>query len=453
MRARLGLLKNILVAAAGPRRLTLLPLIAACFFIVSGGPYGLEELVAKSGYDRTLWILILTPLVWSLPTAFAVVEMAAALPERGGYYAWVRRGLGPFWGFQEAWLSLAASFFDMAIYPTLFLLYLQRVTPAAGSPVLAAVIGVAFIAAGALLNITGTRAVGGSSVLFALAILGPFTVLIALAVVHPAVAPPPLVHGPGGLMAGVLIAMWNYMGWDNAANFANEVDRPQRTYPRAIFGTVALVTLTYLLPVLAAQRAGLDPSGWTAGSWATAASAIAGPWLGAAVVAGGMICAFGMYNSLVLSYSRLPVAMAEDGFLPAIFTKAAPRTGAPWVSIGACALAYAACLRLGFDQLIQLDILLYGLSLLLELITLVALRLREPMLERPFRVPGGLTGAIAVGVPPTLLLCLALAYSFRDPEASPASRWLALGLPFGLIGAGPVLFAFASRRTAIEAPE
>jgi amino acid transporter len=426
------------VKSPGPRRLTLLPLIAACFFIVSGGPYGLEELVAKSGYDRTLWILILTPLVWSLPTAFAVVEMAAALPERGGYYAWVRRALGPFWGFQEAWLSLAASFFDMAIYPTLFLLYLKQVVPMAGSPVVSVTIGIAFIAAGALLNIAGTRAVGGSSLLFALAILGPFAVFVGMAGIHPAVASRPFI--PGGLMAGVLVAMWNYMGWDNACNFANEVDHPQRTYPRAIFATVALVTVAYLLPVLAAQRAGLDPSGWTAGSWATAASAIAGPWLGAAVVAGGMICAFGMYNSLVLSYSRLPVAMAEDGFLPAIFTKATRRTGAPWVSIGVCALIYAACLGLGFDGLLQLDILLYGLSLALEFIALVALRLREPALERPFRVPGGLTGAIAVGVPPTLLLCFALAYSFRDPEATSAGLWLALVL----IVMGPILYAFAS---------
>jgi len=433
---------------AAPRRLTLLPLIAACFFIVSGGPYGLEELVARSGYGRALWILVLTPLVWSLPTAFAVVELAAALPERGGYYAWVRRALGPFWGFQEAWLSLAASCFDMAIYPTLFLLYLKQVAPSLGSPTVEVAIGVAFIAAGALLNIAGTRAVGGSSVLFALAILGPFAVFVAVAGIHPAVASKPII--PGGLMAGVLVAMWNTMGWDNACNFANEVDRPQRTYPRAIFATVALVTVTYLLPVLAAQRAGLDPSGWTAGSWATAAGAIAGPWLAAAVVAGGMICAFGMYNSLVLSYSRLPMALAEDGLLPAIFTRVAPRTGAPWVSIGACSLAYAACLGLGFDRLIQLDILLYGLSLILEFVALVALRLREPALERPFRVPGGLTGAVAIGVPPTLLLGLALAYSFRDPEATPAGHWLGLGLALGLIAAGPVLFALLTRLPALR---
>ena len=59
-----------------------------------------------------------------------VGELASALPEEGGYYCWVRRALGPFWGFQEAWLSLAASIFDMAIYPVTFVLYLSRVAPA-----------------------------------------------------------------------------------------------------------------------------------------------------------------------------------------------------------------------------------------------------------------------------------------------------------------------------------
>ena len=71
----------------------------------------------------------MTPVVWSLPTALMVGELAAALPEEGGYYAWVRRALGPFWGFQEAWLSLVASVFDMAIYPTLFALYLGKLSP------------------------------------------------------------------------------------------------------------------------------------------------------------------------------------------------------------------------------------------------------------------------------------------------------------------------------------
>src|SRR5215472_6910262 len=110
-------------------RLSLLSLAAATYFMVSGGPYGLEDLVA-CGYGVAAAALVITPFVWSLPTALMVGELASALPEEGGYYAWVRRALGPFWGFQEAWLSLVASIFDMAIYPTVFVLYLGRLFPA-----------------------------------------------------------------------------------------------------------------------------------------------------------------------------------------------------------------------------------------------------------------------------------------------------------------------------------
>ena len=98
-------------------KLTLWPLVAATFFMVSGGTYGTEEIVSGAGYGHGILILLFLPVLWCLPTAFMIGELSSALPEEGGYYAWVRRGLGNFWGFQEAWMSLAASIFDMAIYP------------------------------------------------------------------------------------------------------------------------------------------------------------------------------------------------------------------------------------------------------------------------------------------------------------------------------------------------
>src|ERR1700749_3607706 len=109
--------------------MTLLPLIGATFFMVSGGPYGLEEIVQKAGFSRSILILLITPIIWSWPVALMIGELSAALPEEGGYYVWVRRALGPFWGFQEAWLSLAASVFDMTAYLALFGLSLSRVWP------------------------------------------------------------------------------------------------------------------------------------------------------------------------------------------------------------------------------------------------------------------------------------------------------------------------------------
>src|SRR4051794_2733786 len=149
--------------------------------MVSGGPYGLEEIVAGCGYRGALIVLIVTPLLWSLPTSLMVGELAAALPDEGGYYAWVRRALGPFWGFQEAWLSLTASVFDMAIYPTLFALYLGRLFPAVASGWPATLLGIGMIAACAGWNLRGARAVGLASTVMTVALLAPFVVLVVLA--------------------------------------------------------------------------------------------------------------------------------------------------------------------------------------------------------------------------------------------------------------------------------
>ena len=124
--------------------------------------------------------------------------------------------------------------------------------------------------------------------------------------------------------------------------------------------------------------------------------------------------AFGMFNALVMSYSRLPLAMARDGMLPKVFAKLSSKTEAPWVAIIVCATCWALCLGLGFKRLITLDIMLYGASLMLEFVTLVVLRIREPGLKREFRVPGGLTGAISCGIFPLLLLSLAMVESGHE---------------------------------------
>ena len=102
------------------RELGLVSLLAVVFFNVSGGPYGIEDAVASFGPGLALLLLMVTPLVWSLPVALAMSEMAGALPVEGGYVTWVRRAFGPFWGFQVGWWSWLNSFVDVAVYPALF---------------------------------------------------------------------------------------------------------------------------------------------------------------------------------------------------------------------------------------------------------------------------------------------------------------------------------------------
>jgi amino acid transporter len=110
----------------------------------------------------------------------------------------------------------------------------------------------------------------------------------------------------------------------------------------------------------------------------------------------------------------LPLAMARDGMLPKFFGKVTKKNETPWVAIVVLASCWALCLGLGFKRLITLDIMLYGGSLMLEFVTLVALRIREPQLRRAFRVPGGMAGAISCGLFPLALLLLAIVESEHE---------------------------------------
>jgi amino acid transporter len=409
--------------------------------MVAGGPYGLEELVQKAGFSRAIFILLLTPIIWSLPTALMVGELSSAIPEEGGFYAWVTRAMGPFWGFQEAWLSLVASVFDMAIYPTLFVLYLSRLWPAATVGHNGVIIAALMIAGCTLWNLRGAGAVGNASMLMTVALLAPFALMIIYAlgpaghVAHVAVSSG---SPQTDLLGGIMIAMWNYMGWDNASTVAGEVENPQRTYPLAMIGAVALVSLTYVLPVAAVALTGVNPSQWSTGAWVGVAQAYS-RYLGIGVVLGGMICGLGMFNALIMSYSRLPLVLAEDGYLPKFFTRTL-KSGAPWVAVLACALAWTMALGLNFERLVTLDVMLYGLSLILEFVALIVLRVREPEMQRPFKIPGGTLGAILLGVMPTLLICAALVRN-RDEKMGAISA-LTVGLV--LIAAGPAVY-FLSR--------
>ncbi|HXB73584.1 MAG TPA: APC family permease [Candidatus Acidoferrales bacterium] len=434
-------------ATSGAARVTLLPLIAAVYLMVSGGPFGLEDIVSKAGYAGAILILLVTPLIWALPAALMVAELSSALPEEGGFYVWAFRSMGPFWGFQEAWLSLVGSIFDMAIYPTLFVGYLGHFAPSLTAGGRGIAIGVAMIAVSAAWNVAGAKTVGGSGFVMTMLLLAPFAVLAAYAGFHretTAALPVPL-HNVD-ILGGILVAMWNYMGWDNASTIAGEVDRPQRTYPLAMAGAVTLVTLSYVVPVGAVALTGLDANRWSTGGWADVSRAILPPGFGSqalavAITVGGILGAVGSLNALTMSLSRLPAVMAEDGFLPKVLARRHSKTGAPWVAIVFCAAAWALCLTFSFTKLIVLDVLLTGLSILLEFASLVALRIREPELPRPYRVPGGMAGAIGLGILPLALLVLTV---IRN-DAEPLGPINALEFGAILVALGVVFYFFGNR--------
>src|SRR6476646_4415324 len=101
-------------------KLRQLQLAAIIFLTVSGGPYGLEPLLNQAGAHAALLLLLVTPLLWDIPTILTVLELNSMMPVTGGYYQWVKRGLGLRWAFYEGWWTWLYTFVDLAIYHVLF---------------------------------------------------------------------------------------------------------------------------------------------------------------------------------------------------------------------------------------------------------------------------------------------------------------------------------------------
>src|SRR5438067_8528764 len=86
-----------------PGKLRPLQLAAIIFLTVSGGPYGLEPLLSYVGNNGALLLLVITPILWDIPTILTVMELNSMMPVEGGYYQWVKRALGLRFSFYEGW--------------------------------------------------------------------------------------------------------------------------------------------------------------------------------------------------------------------------------------------------------------------------------------------------------------------------------------------------------------
>ncbi len=415
---------------AGERKgLGLFAFVSVIFFTVSGGAYGLESLVGAVGPAWAVLLVLVTPFLWALPISMMVAELATAMPEEGGYYIWVRRALGPFWGMQAGWWIICYSVVDMAIYPVLFVNYLGYFRPFPDGPsgmLVRCSIAAGVIAASLAVNWRGARAVGTTSLFNALLVLLPFGVMTAVGLSgcasSSAFAGPHTAAwgGPGLIALGLSTVLWNYCGFDNISTFAGEVAGPERTYPRAMAVALPLIALTYLLPLLTGLAVATDPGLWSeSAGWPVIAGKIGGDWLGILVAAAALCSAYSQFNSQLLYVSRLPYAMARDGWLPAPLARTSRQTGVPLTALAACCAVAALFAALPFGKLVILDILLYSASLSLQFAALIALRRTEPHLHRPFRIPGGRPFLFLLMLVPMALAATVLAASLSGNGADP----------------------------------
>jgi amino acid transporter len=392
-------------------------LVFVMFSYTTGGPFGLEDMVTTSGPGMTLIYLLVLPFFWCIPVSLVSAELTTAMPVEGGFYRWTRAAFGDFWGFLAGWWNWSASFLLGGAYAVLFTDYLVYYFPGI-TGWKHYMVSLALIAVIAWINVRGIQIVGQVATALEVFIFVPVAAMIVIALTkwhHNPFVPLVPPHQPTFKIFGVGLALglWLYSGYEQLSTVAEEVKNPQRSYPLALALVVPLSIAAYFLPTLAGLGSAGEWQSWHTGFFSDAARIIGGPWLGTWMTLAAMVGNVALLNSTVLTTTRMPFAMAEDGYLPELFTRRHARFATPWVAILISAAIYALLAWQSLTQIISVYIWLRSATTVLTVLSAWKLRRTRPEMRRAFTIPGGRTGLLYVVAAPVVMAIVALLGSDR----------------------------------------
>jgi len=400
------------------------------FSYCTGGPFGLEDMVTTSGPGLTLIYLLVIPFFWSIPVSLVSAELTTAMPVEGGFYRWSRAAFGNFWGFLAGWWNWSASFLLGAVYAVQFSDYLGFYLPwlTGWKHYVISLLVVALIT---WINVRGIDAVGKFATALEIFILLPVLVMVIMGLAKwkhnpfvPVVPPHQPLYNVFGV--GLALGLWLYSGYEQSSSVAEEVENPRRTYPLALAIVVPLSIAVYFLPTLASLAALGNWHDWHTGYFPNAAELIGGPWLGSWMTIAAMVTNLSLLNATVLTSTRMPSTMAEDGYLPSFFTDKHPRFATPWIAIIVSGVIYGLLAAHSLTQLITIYNWLRVGTTILTVLAAWQLRRKMPELPRSFVVPGGSIGLISAVL--AVIAMSAVALCFSDPYGM---RWGPVALAVG----------------------
>src|SRR6266404_2831086 len=346
----------------------------------------------------------LAMLVWiaggvmSLLGALTYAELAAANPEAGGLYCYIRDGFGRLPAFLYGWcLFLVISAATIAALARAFSQYLAEVVRL--SEMESNLTAVLMIAVVTVVNVRGTRQSSDLQNCTTL-IKGGLVVVLSIVLLALGKHGGEIIPAAGTQMRGMslfssfslamIAVLWAYEGWQFGTYSAGEVIEPQKVFPRAFFlGSLILIGL-YAVAVLAYLVA-LGPTVATDSDAiaATAATAVLGPWAGKFVALTILISVFSATNSVVLTAPRVFYAMSRDNLFFKTLAEVHPRFHTPAAAILAlCVWSAVLTLAGGFSELIQGVVFIGWIFYGLGAAAIFPLRAALGTKTLPYRVPG-----------------------------------------------------------------
>src|SRR5438874_8080891 len=301
--------------------------------IIGAGIFGLPAKVYSLIGSYSLIAFVACALVVLL-IILCFAEVSSRFDRTGGPYLYAREAFGPTVAFEVGWLIWLARLTAFAANCNLLVSYLGYFWPGAATGTWRVLIIVTVVLALALINILGVRQAAIFSNVFTVGKLIPMIIFVAVGLFF--LNPHAFTFGPappaGAFSQSVLLLIYAFTGFEMAAIPAGEVRDPQKHLPRALLIAIAVVAVLYILiqvvcvgtlPELAQSQKPLADAGMR----------FMGAAGGAIISAGAIISITGNLNILVLSGSRVPFAMAEQGQLPSCIAKVHRRFSTPHVAI------------------------------------------------------------------------------------------------------------------------
>lgn len=424
--------------------------------VVVGSMVGSAIFLVPAEMMRSTGLPVLSSLAWIVGAVIAAcgvmtyAELAAMRPSAGGEYVFLRDAYGPTAGFLCAWanLSVGAASSVAALCSGLVrvltgipgLSWLGKALPGAWLS-WGHVIAVAAIVGLTALNYVGVRRAAGVQVIAAAMkiILMVFVAgagfLFAGGGVHNFATAVPIEHSRlTGFGVALVATLWAYDGWADTAKMAGEIRDPQRNVPRVLIGAMLTVAVLYILVSTAVEY--VFPASRVASSEHIGADILAaafGPFGLVLASAGVAFSLLVCINSTIMSNARIPYALARDGYFFKIFGRAHPRFHTPSAVLLLQAILASLLVVFGgsYQDLFSLLIFANCLFYLLNAVGLFVFRVREPDVNRPYRVWGYPVTPALFAVAAAYLLYSSLVGNLRNSLVGAAV--ILAGLPVYLV--------------------
>jgi len=422
-------------------------------YVISGMYFGWNLGLAAGG-TAGLAIATAGVILLYITFTFSYTELACAIPRAGGVFDYATRGLGREWGFIAGVAQWIEFLFAPPAIAAAIGAYFHLFLPAV--PVTEIAIG-AYLFFTAL-NIYGVKAAAGFELV--VTVLAVFELLVFSGFTLPHfswrnVAHNAFPNGWKGVWAAIPFAVWFFLGLECVANVAEETVRPQRNvligFGSALATLVVLCVLVFLSSTgVAGWEAIVYPSPGAAPSDSPlplALSKITGTsgWIYHLLITIGLMGLVASFHGIILAAGRATLEFGRVRYLPAVLGRINIRRRTPMnaLLVNMC-IGIIALVTGRTDQLITLSVFGALTLYVLAMITVLRLRRRQPDLERPFRVPGGLAGTIAIGIGPAALIGFALWAARGERVAGmPALEFAAI-----VAVLGPVVYWLARRGQA-----